>query len=538
MMLSAEFTGPRRNRAVARGFKRMAPKPLRLHRSAAQAHPKKTTMTRGRKILLIVVCIVVAFIVAASVIAPRLMQVDRYRPEVISLIEQKTGRQVSMSRLGLTVFPVIEITVDNLALSNPAGFPAGNWLTIKRIKARLDARALFDRQIVIRSLDLSQPTVALLEDSQGHWNYAAPQAGAGPQPADPPPGVSERPQDRPSSSHGDPPLFSLQQISGVTLEQGSLTMANVLPGGISGPASVEADGISGAFKNIQLSNTQAGVPLPAGASGQLAVKTLHADGLVATGLSSPVEVLPAEIKLTDVKFGFYRGKGEGVVTLNLAGPALAYAAQGNLSGVDAAELLAQFPAARGQMTGTAACRFTLASVSTRAPGALAGLEGEGTLTVRQGRVPNLHLDKTLLELANVAQIKAASGDPSAFSLIEIDWRLDHGLLTTPSVKMTGNGINVEGAGSIGVNPPQRLNYAGVAHLAAATNPLTNLLAGISGVSFSNGQLNLPFTLSGTFSKPVFRLKQTGREGFVNSLAKPAQAPQALQDILKLFQRKK
>lgn len=495
-------------------------------------------MTRGRKIALIVVCIVVAFIVAASIIAPRLIQVDRYRPEVISLIEQKTGRQVSMSRIGLSVFPVIEITVDNLALANPAGFPAGNWLTIKRVKARLDAHALWRRQIVIRSLDLSQPAVNLLEDSRGQWNYAAPPVRPAPQAADPPPGVSERPQSRALSSSADPPLFSLQQISGVTLEQGSLTMASVLPGGMEGPANVEADGISGAFKNIQLSNTQAGVTLPAGASGQLAVKTLHADGVVATGLSSPVEVLPAGIKLTNVKFGFYRGKGEAVVTLNLAAPALSYTAQGNLSGVDAAALLAQFPAARGQMTGTAASQFALTGVSTRAPGALAGIEGEGTLTVRQGRVPNLHLDKTLLELANVAQIKAASGDPSAFSSIAIDWHLDRGLLTTRSVRMTGNGINVEGAGSINLNPPERLNYEGVAHLAAATNPLTNLLAGISGASFSNGALNLPFTVTGTINKPVFRLKQNPGQGFVNSLAKPGQTPPALQNILKLFQRKK
>lgn len=497
-------------------------------------------MTRGRKIILIVACVVVAFIVAATLIAPRLMQVDRYRPEVISLIEQKTGRKVSMSRLGLSVFPVIEITVDNLALSNPAGFPAGNWLTIKRVKARLDAHALFNREIVIRSLVLSQPTVTLLEDSRGKWNYAvAPPARPDGPAADPPPAAPQNRSSSRSGSSGDQPLFSLQQISGVTLEQGSLTMASILPGGFASPASVEADGITGSFKNIRLSGAQAGEPLPAGASGQISVKTLHAAGLLATGITSPVEVLPAEIKLTDVKFGFYRGKGEGVVTLNLAGPALAYTAQGDLSGVDAAELLAQFPAARGQMTGTAASRFTLSGASTRAPGALAGIEGQGTLTVRNGRVPHLHLDKTLLELANVAQIKAAAGDPSAFSSIEIDWRLDHGLLTTRSVRMAGNGINVEGTGSIDLNPPERLNYQGVAHLAAATNSLTSLLAGISGASFSNGALNLPFIVSGTLNKPVFRLKQNQGQGFVNSLAKPAQAPpQALQDILKLFQRKK
>lgn len=530
-------------------------------------------MSAKRKGILIAVCIIAAFIIAAVVIAPRVFQVDRYRPEVVSLIEQKTGRKVTMSRLGLSVFPFIQITADNLAVSNPPGFPQGNWLTVKRVKARLDAGALLHRRIVVRSLDLSQPVVMLLKNPNGRWNYEPPsEAGKAPgstaasagrggldDPLDG--GRSAKAGNRsanggipdyaeaalasfvvsqPAAADQDPdtPLFSLQEISGVTIAGGRLTVSTILPGGAVAPATLVADGIQAELKNVDVASVGVASPLPAGASGKVSVKALHSNGLAGTNFTSPIKVLAKQIDLPDLKFDFYGGKGAADIMLNLSGAALSYSAQGSLSGVNVADLLKQFPSMSGQLTGTAASHFTLSGPAAGSSDSADGLHGGGTLTVSNGRFPHLRLDKTLLDLAHVAQIKAASGDPSSFSSIDIDWKLNGPSLSTPRVHVNGNGLVVDGSGTIDLNPPERLVYQGVAHLAAATNPLTNLLADVSGVSFRNGELILPFTVTGTASRPVFRLKQNAREQLLNPLAKPGQAPQAIQNILKLFQKKR
>ncbi|HEX5482171.1 MAG TPA: AsmA family protein, partial [Terriglobia bacterium] len=118
-------------------------------------------MSKGRKTVLIIIVIVIAFIVAVSVIAPLIFDVNRYRPEVVSIIEQDTGRHVEIGHLALSIFPTISIRADQFAIANPPGFPNENWLTVQQIKARLDLGALLHRRIVIRRLDLSQPVLRL-----------------------------------------------------------------------------------------------------------------------------------------------------------------------------------------------------------------------------------------------------------------------------------------------------------------------------------------------------------------------------------------
>ncbi|MGH9403083.1 MAG: AsmA family protein [Terriglobia bacterium] len=502
-------------------------------------------MLKRRKGILITLCIAAAFIVACVVVAPRLFQVDRYRPYVISLIEQESGRRVEIGRLGLTVFPSITIRVDDLAISNPPGFPAGNWLQVKRINARLDAGALWHHQIVIHSLDLTGPSLSLLSDAHGRWNYQAPPSGrlAAGLPSGPGSGPSNL-QDSPAKpGAADPPLFSLQEISGVSLKDGSLVMANITPSGEPGPPAVKAQGISTDLKNISLAafaNPHAATTGVPAATGELHLKTLQAGSVQMVNVASSIQATPAAIQLNNVKFDFYGGHGQANILLNLAATALQYTAEGNLSGVNAAAVLANFPQARGQITGTLESRFTFSGESLSSPDPWAGKQGQGTLTVRKGRLPKLQLDKAMLDLARVAQMGPVSGDPSAFSVISLDWRLANDSITTRNVHMEGNGMALEGSGTVGLTGPGRLNYQGVAEITAKQNALTNLLANFSGATFARGKLGVPFTLEGTLEKPLFRLKTS--EEFGKALAAPGrngnQTQQNLQNLFNLFKRKK
>ncbi|MDE3179575.1 MAG: AsmA family protein [Acidobacteriota bacterium] len=496
-------------------------------------------MKRIHKAVLIVVCVVVAFVIAVIIIAPRIFKVDRYRPYVVSLIREKTGRQVAIGRLGLTVFPGVSIRVDDLAIANRSGFPAGNWLTVNRVDAQLEFGALWHHRIVIRSLDLSQPVLNLLSNTKGQWNYQMPagaQGNADP-PADDPP-VPPIPAAKIKGA--DAPVFTLREIQSVSIKEGRMQVSSVLPGGAIAPVSAEAEGIAGKFTDIDFTAAGASQPnaLPASATGQLSVKTLRAIGLDAENITSPVDVSPMQVRLNDVKFDFYGGQGQSTVVINLIPQGENYTAQGSVSRVNAAQLLDSFPQMRGQLTGTLNGKYAISKSSNPSRDPWAGVEGNGTLTILRGRLPKVRLDKTLLELAHVAQIKAASGDPSAFTSIDVEWRVDRGVLTTRSVHMIGNGITVDGSGTIELNAPERLNYVGVAQLAAQTNPLTNIVADLSGASFANGKLSLPFTVGGTVHNPAFRLKGSSRGNLASPLSHPSQPQQVIQNILNLFQRKK
>ena len=57
-------------------------------------------------------------------VVPALINVDRYRPQVISYLQEKTGMQVEIGRQALTFFPVT-IHIDHIGVKNPPIFPAG-----------------------------------------------------------------------------------------------------------------------------------------------------------------------------------------------------------------------------------------------------------------------------------------------------------------------------------------------------------------------------------------------------------------------------
>src|SRR4029077_16541385 len=135
----------------------------------------KVAMAIRRRTGLIVVGIVALLLLALIFVGPALFNVERYRPQVISYLQKKTGKQVEIGRLALTFFPV-SLHIDNFGVKNPPIFPSGYVVQVARIDAELSIGALLHRQVVIKSLDLEGPVINLTSDPDGPWNFENPQS--------------------------------------------------------------------------------------------------------------------------------------------------------------------------------------------------------------------------------------------------------------------------------------------------------------------------------------------------------------------------
>ncbi len=101
----------------------------------------------GRKTVTVLAILAAALIVLALT-ARALLNLDRYRPRVISYLEQTTGKPTDIGHLSLHFFP-LAISVENFGLRNTPPFPAGYIVKVARIDAQLDPRALWHRHVVI-----------------------------------------------------------------------------------------------------------------------------------------------------------------------------------------------------------------------------------------------------------------------------------------------------------------------------------------------------------------------------------------------------
>jgi uncharacterized protein involved in outer membrane biogenesis len=478
-------------------------------------------MSKSKKILIGVLIILVVLVLSVIIIVPLLVNVDRYRPEVEERIKAETGKRAEIGHLSLTLFPSVAIRVDDFALGNPEGFPRGDFIKTKRIDAVVDAWALLSRQVVIKSLNLDEPEITMLESPRGHWNFETPQTGKVPK----------------SVSFSAPSSFSLGVINRVNVTKGHLTVAKLTASGSAEPAFFEARGLSSELDELDVNAFSASLaePFPQrggteiarapwwgsfvvhaaepterlAAHGTLKAEALSFQTFHASAVKTKVRLYPKEVFFDDLGLDLYGGHAKGEVSFNFGGVNPRYKAKAQVAGVDVARFLQEIPSARGYMTGKMQGNMNLDGEVTKSPDPLAGMHGAGNMSVKDGTLPKLQLGKNLMALAKLSDLGIAKGDPGAFSSIAADLNIANNKITSRKITVVGNGLDAEGTGSTTLLGAGTLDYQGVANLAAGSNQLSNVLAGLSGATMANGKMSFPFGIGGTLSVPKFMLKSMG-----------------------------
>lgn len=480
-------------------------------------------MRKGRKILLGLVVFVAVALVGVAIVVPWLIDVDHYRSQVVAHLQEETGKPASIGHLGLTLFPALSVRLDDFVLGNPPGFPAGEFLKVRRITVVLDASALWNRQILVKSLELDHPRVSLLSDMKGRWNFENPPRAR----------VMKA-----AARREEKPLFTLGVISNLSLQAGELAGANLLPSGRPGPSFFSARRFSCHLEQVDLNafagSASASLIPGAGASylmsraswwtsaayaespasrpaaqGSMKADLLRFGTIEATEVKSRVRLLAKRVYFDDLNFDFYDGRTNGKLEFNFAGQTPRYNVEARLSGVDVGRLLAAFPETRGKMTGKMDGNVKLSGEVEHSPDPLAGMKGSGRVSVRNGELPSLQLNKNLMLLARLNNLGPASGDPSSFSSMSTEFSILNDRLTTNKVTIVGNGVDIDGSGNLALAGAGSMDYQGVARLAAGQSAVSNLLQGLAGATAEGGKLSFPFSIAGTLGNPKFLLKSAG-----------------------------
>ena len=432
-------------------------------------------MTIRRTTVLVVAAILLAALLFA---VPALINVDRYRGQVISYLQQKTGKQIEIGRLALTFFP-LSIQVDGFGVKNPSLFPRGYVVQVARIDAGLDAAALLHRQVVIKSLVLENPVIHLISDPDGPWNFENPQANS-----------SQK-------------IFPLGPIAHLQIKRGEVIASNLLPSDAPGPILFEAHEISSELASVNLE----GIINPSSSSvdgqGTLKAGRLRFGSVHATNVNTKLRLEARQILFSDVAAQMYGGNMSGEFVFKLSGKAPSFATKAQLHGIDMAHLLAAFGNARSMMTGKMAGDLTLVGDIEHSSHPLAGMRGVGHVTVRDGEVPSLELNANLMKLMHFNDLGPAKNDPSSFSFISTDLQLANLRIASTKIDVDGYGVDIDGSGSVSVSGSDQLDYRGTAQITTKQGFFTNTFGRLSGGKLVDGKLTFPFRIKGTIQNPIF-----------------------------------
>jgi uncharacterized protein involved in outer membrane biogenesis len=156
---------------------------------------------------------VVLLLVAVAV--PYFLNVDRYRGTIADAIAKQTGRKVTLGPIHARLFPGVGVTVTELHVGNPDGFPNDDLVSADEIRVNVALAPLLHGIIHVNSVDLVRPKLILLKDSSGKNNYTFESTGSAAAPV---------------KSGDSSSSITLDQIDSINLAGAEIVVGSVIKG--------------------------------------------------------------------------------------------------------------------------------------------------------------------------------------------------------------------------------------------------------------------------------------------------------------------
>jgi AsmA protein len=180
-----------------------------------------------------IVGIVIVVLILLVVIAPFLIPVNHFRPQIEEQASAALGRKVEVGNLSLSLFSGA-LGADNLSIADDPKFSTAPFLTAKSVNVGVEVMPLIlSKTLNVTSIVIDAPQVSLIRNAAGDWNYstlgASPtkaQAQNAPAPAPAAPAAqAAKPAATPGApASGAPPAFTVQKLE---LKNGQITVSSV-----------------------------------------------------------------------------------------------------------------------------------------------------------------------------------------------------------------------------------------------------------------------------------------------------------------------
>jgi AsmA protein len=122
--------------------------------------------------VLIAAAVLAGLIVLAAAALPFVLDVNRFRPLIAAKVQEATGRSLSLGRISFTLMPAPGLSVAGpIKVSDSAPYPGRSALTADGLSVRLGILGLLRGRASVTSIILRNPTLILIRDARGRWNF-------------------------------------------------------------------------------------------------------------------------------------------------------------------------------------------------------------------------------------------------------------------------------------------------------------------------------------------------------------------------------
>lgn len=125
--------------------------------------------SKGMKIT----AVLAAGVVAAILVLPHIVDIDRFRPELESSLSSSLGREVHVGHMELSLLAG-GARVDQISIADDPAYSSNTFLQAKSLGVGVSLISLvFSRSFHITSLTLDEPQLMAIQSADGEWNFAS-----------------------------------------------------------------------------------------------------------------------------------------------------------------------------------------------------------------------------------------------------------------------------------------------------------------------------------------------------------------------------
>jgi len=120
----------------------------------------------------IIIAGLIVVVIAALLIIPMFVDLQKYKPELEKYVSETTGRPFAIGdKLKLSLFPWAGIYFSDLRLGNTSAFAEKDFLSLKSFEVRLKLLPLIRKNIQIKRFVVNEPRILLVKNKDGGVNW-------------------------------------------------------------------------------------------------------------------------------------------------------------------------------------------------------------------------------------------------------------------------------------------------------------------------------------------------------------------------------
>ncbi|MDD5669111.1 MAG: AsmA family protein, partial [Candidatus Omnitrophica bacterium] len=134
------------------------------------------------KIIFISIGVILVILIAAAVIFIKTLDINQYKPQIISQAKSALNRDVNFEKASLDISLTrgVNLKIKNLVISEDPAFQKGDFLTVKDISVSVNVLAyLFQKTVDVPNILIDSPRITVIRQKDGSLNVQSLQPASG-----------------------------------------------------------------------------------------------------------------------------------------------------------------------------------------------------------------------------------------------------------------------------------------------------------------------------------------------------------------------